>query len=329
MLDLREGGVQKVGLWQVVDGKLRRIPERAVDLERQLEEWIEDDPSLLQAGLVIVGRQLPLEGGRLDLLAIDPQGQWVVIEIKRGAIRRETIAQVLDYASCLNDMSPEDLKSLLSDYLSKRRKNLEALLEERDASDAMDPGQRRIGLIVVGVGRSAGLDRMGNYLASKYSVPISIISFDVFADGDKEILAREITEPEAFRPSQTDRLGGTIEQVIMRAEIAGTSRSIRACIDKARDLGLYPHAWKTSIMFAPSTNRTRALFTIWAVPQKEKIKLWVGGEVFTEFYDVTLSETNARLGAEGWRSMTDHEVEAFLAGLEELLNPVIGRTAGT
>ena len=40
--------------------------------ERHLEEWIEKDPALLQGGLAIVGRQIVLEGGRLDLLALDP-----------------------------------------------------------------------------------------------------------------------------------------------------------------------------------------------------------------------------------------------------------------
>jgi RecB family endonuclease NucS len=41
---------------------------------------------------VVVGRQIDLEGGRLDLLAIDPQGRWTIIEIKRGTLRREAIA---------------------------------------------------------------------------------------------------------------------------------------------------------------------------------------------------------------------------------------------
>jgi len=306
-----------------MDGKLKRIPERVVDLEKQLEDWIEDDPSLLQAGLVIVGRQLQLEGGRLDLLALDPQGQWVVIEIKKGEVRRETIAQVLDYASCLDNISAEDLRTLLSDYLTNQKKNIDELLEERGASEAIETGQRRIALIVVGTGRSVGLDRIGNYLASRHNLPISIVSFDIFADGNREILAREIKEPEAIRPSQTNGPDGTMEQVVRLAESAGTAKSIHACINKAKEIGLYPRAWKTSIMFAPSANRTRALFTIWATPQKDKMRLWVGGEVFTEFYAVSISSVRALLGAEGHRYMTDQEVEEFLEGLEKLLKPAI------
>jgi RecB family endonuclease NucS len=84
--------VNRVGLWQVVEDRLTRIPESVLNLEKSLEDWIAEDPPLLQAGLVVVGKQIDLEGGRLDLLAIDPQGRWTIIEIKRGTLRREAIA---------------------------------------------------------------------------------------------------------------------------------------------------------------------------------------------------------------------------------------------
>ncbi len=51
------------------------VPETSIDLEQHLETWIENDPALVQAGLEIVGRQMAIDGGRLDLLAIDPLGR--------------------------------------------------------------------------------------------------------------------------------------------------------------------------------------------------------------------------------------------------------------
>ena len=72
-----------IGLWQIAEAGPARLVVASVAAERDLEDWIERDPALLERGLVIVGRQLRLEGGPLDLLTLDPQGRWVLIEIKR------------------------------------------------------------------------------------------------------------------------------------------------------------------------------------------------------------------------------------------------------
>ena len=70
-----------IGLWSIADGMPARLTADEVERERFLEDWIEADPDLLERGLTIVARQLRLEGCPLDLLAIDQQGRWVLIEI--------------------------------------------------------------------------------------------------------------------------------------------------------------------------------------------------------------------------------------------------------
>jgi RecB family endonuclease NucS len=67
-------------------------------------------PAYWRKGLTIVGRQFMTAAGPLDLLARDPQGRWVVIEIKRGVLRRETVAQALDYAACLAAFPSDELR---------------------------------------------------------------------------------------------------------------------------------------------------------------------------------------------------------------------------
>lgn len=101
--------MQKIGLWQISEGSPQKLNIMFPELERHLEEWIENDPSLLQAGLRVVGRQVKVEGGFIDLLALNPNGRWVVIEIKKGDVCRDTIAQALDYASSLDMMSTMEL----------------------------------------------------------------------------------------------------------------------------------------------------------------------------------------------------------------------------
>ena len=115
-----------IGLWAIGDNGPSKLLGSDVELEKQLEEWIERDSDLLEAGLVVVGRQIMLEAGPLDLLAIDPQGRWVVIEIKRGAVRRDTIAQVLDYASCVASMPYQDLAGKINSYLATLQADLSA-----------------------------------------------------------------------------------------------------------------------------------------------------------------------------------------------------------
>ena len=61
-------------------------PKEAKLLEENLENWVITDPSLLGEPLLIIGRQvmIPEVKDRLDVLALDPQGNTVVIELKRG-----------------------------------------------------------------------------------------------------------------------------------------------------------------------------------------------------------------------------------------------------
>ena len=71
------------------------------------------NPTLLPGDLKIVGRQVKLDGGTLDLLAIDWQRRWVVIEIKRGRLYRKAVAQALDYAWSIERLDKSELKSRL------------------------------------------------------------------------------------------------------------------------------------------------------------------------------------------------------------------------
>ena len=106
-----------IGLWQIGENGPARLKSAEVAAERDLDDWIERDPALLEHGLVIVGRQVRLEGGPLDLLALDPQGRWVLIEIKRERLRREVIAQAIDYASSLHRLDTGRLREQCDTYL--------------------------------------------------------------------------------------------------------------------------------------------------------------------------------------------------------------------
>ena len=72
-------------------------------LEKDLEDWVEHNPSILGGDRVlIIATQKSIPGvGRLDLLGIDQSGSLVIIELKRYSTPRDAVAQALDYASWL------------------------------------------------------------------------------------------------------------------------------------------------------------------------------------------------------------------------------------
>jgi RecB family endonuclease NucS len=57
-------------------------------------------PRLISDEWMLIGRQEDTGfGGRIDLLALAPDGSLVLIELKRDKIPRDVVAQSLDYAS--------------------------------------------------------------------------------------------------------------------------------------------------------------------------------------------------------------------------------------
>src|SRR5690606_27782475 len=119
----------EIGIWKVTSNRPQRYQRGRILLESQLEDWIEQDPSLLSPGLHIVGRQVKVEAGRLDLLGLDPAGNWIIVEIKRGDVRRETITQAIDYAACIHEMSDTELQIHVDDYLKVHGSNLKQFLQ--------------------------------------------------------------------------------------------------------------------------------------------------------------------------------------------------------
>lgn len=71
-------------LWRVVqETELKELPTSSLEAEYILEDWIAKDSSLLGMELLMIGRQVTTDfGGRIDLLAIDRQGDVTIIELK-------------------------------------------------------------------------------------------------------------------------------------------------------------------------------------------------------------------------------------------------------
>jgi len=77
-------------------------PEEAEDIERaQIEKDIETlyyaHPERLEKGLIVKNRQFPTPIGRIDLLCISKEGEYVIVEIKAQEARDSVFGQILRY----------------------------------------------------------------------------------------------------------------------------------------------------------------------------------------------------------------------------------------
>ena len=65
------------GTWTAVD--VPRVDN--ADTESLLESLLTDSPQLLIDGLKLVGRQIPTEGGPLDLPGVDKDGRLTILTL--------------------------------------------------------------------------------------------------------------------------------------------------------------------------------------------------------------------------------------------------------
>ena len=127
------------------------------------EDWIVNDVTLIGEGLLLVGRQVSIDDGRLDLLAVDSQDRWVVIEVKPGMIDSGALGQAIYYASSLARLDADELLGKLEGGFNKvgDPKTLSQRVRELLADEGDD---REIALLLVGAGIHRDLERTSEFL---------------------------------------------------------------------------------------------------------------------------------------------------------------------
>jgi Holliday junction resolvase-like predicted endonuclease len=322
--------MKAVGVWQVEKDRVARLEPASLSLERELEEWIERNPSLLESGLEIVGRQIRVEGGMIDLLALDLQGRWVVIEIKKGNLHRDAVAQALDYASCIEKLGFEKLWGKVSDYLKSvgpENNKSEETLRDRVQREGTDKKDREVVVYVVGTGQDPSLERILGFVDKSQRV-VHAVLFSVFeSDSSHRLLVRELTSnPPPGSGARQKNL--SLAGVIKIAHDNGLGEAFESLVAAAERHGLYPRPFKRSIMFAPANNRTRCLFVAWVKPPADYVmKLYVVPDAFQEFYALRKELVVKELGNAGYRQLPVSEVPEFVRSLDRLMSSVEQRSA--
>src|SRR5262249_42926698 len=105
------------GIWRI-DSKEYPVSVSlgGMDFESRLEEILEKDISIASPNWMIIGRQVRTDwDGRIDLLAIDQEGNLIVIELKRNKTPREILAQALDYGSWVRNLKSDSIASIYNE----------------------------------------------------------------------------------------------------------------------------------------------------------------------------------------------------------------------
>jgi len=110
----------RTALWKV-SNQPQPLMEAVLTSERLLEDMIVAAPNLVSDEWLLIGRQEDTGfGGRIDLLAIAPDGALVLIEIKRDRTPRDVVAQALDYASWVQTLHADDIAGIYGRFAPGR-----------------------------------------------------------------------------------------------------------------------------------------------------------------------------------------------------------------
>lgn len=314
----------RLGIWRIDEASAtpQTVTRSHVGLEKNLEDWIANDVTLIGEGLRIVGRQIRIDNGILDLLALDSQDRWVVIEVKPGMLVPDALTQALGYTASIARLDVADLREKVKPHLGRfgDPEELSARVEQQLESEGE---QREIAVLLVGAGVHPGLDRTRDFLG-RFRVPIRIVSFEVFElEGGPKLLVREVVE-EQVEPSAPPRRR-TVEAIRQRAGDEGVVEQFERFVNMSRAAGLAVQPQKLSVRIAPPANRTR--FLMYASPHKRGMSVYTGPPQFAEFFPpLTEEEVAEALGPDGEGGFLEGvELDARLERIEKFLTEKLPR----
>jgi hypothetical protein len=187
--------------WKVGSKPTALMPSK-LKSEELLEEMIENDPSILEDEWLIIGRQVVTKHKKeIDLLAIAPDSSLVIIELKRSKTPRDVVAQAIDYATWVDELTADEIASIYEQY--SKGGNLQKAfsakfkieLEEENLNQSHQ-------MVIVASELDDATERIISYLSER-GIPINAVFFEVFADGADQFLSRRwFVDPAKVQSSQ-------------------------------------------------------------------------------------------------------------------------------
>lgn len=327
-------------IWRRQDDEWQRLAPSGFPSEEKLHDLVESSPGLLplsgSPSVVVLGREVALGPGYADLVAVEPDGRLVVIEIKlrrNSEARRAVVAQILTYAAYLKGWGIPDLEAALRPHLGRvDASSILDLVRGSDQSAEIEPAAFTSGLtesLVSGAFRlvlvldeaPSELVQLVGYLESICSgIVIDLITVSAYDTGGEQLLVPQRVDPEHVgeqAPTAVARSSG--REAKARREIDG-AEAFEEAVDRApeadqeelhRLLG-----WARSL-------ESEGLATLRTVFGEERVVLtvWVRGE---KAGLVSIwNERGAYLSL--WRSVFVRLAWDRIAAVEKLIGDPIGQ----
>ena len=197
-------------IWKVGE-KPEPLSASSLGSEQQLEDMIVAAPEILSDEWMLIGRQENTGfRGRIDLLAIAPDGALVIIEIKRDRTPREVVAQAIDYACWVEKLEAEDIAGIYSRFSPGRR--LEEDFQQKFGQpldeDTLNESHQ---IIVVAGSLDESSERIVAYLGER-GIAINVLCFQIFNQGTEQLLSRAwLLDPIQTQASGTSKADGPKE----------------------------------------------------------------------------------------------------------------------
>jgi restriction system protein len=102
-------------------------PSFSVSLERNLRDYLAENPNILENGLQLVGKEYPTDAGNIDILFKDKDGGYVVVETKKGRESDKVVGQILRYIGWVKKNKSPKVRGIIVTHSSDS--NLEWAVE--------------------------------------------------------------------------------------------------------------------------------------------------------------------------------------------------------
>ena len=291
---------QDVKVWEIINrDTLKEISKSKLDIEERLEDWLEKDISIISNDLLVIGRQVETGfGGIVDLLCIEYNGDILIVELKRDKTPREITAQVLDYASWIEDLSNEKITEIANEYLGDKGP-LEEVFKRKFGTEIPEILNEHHKMLVVASEIDSSSERIIKYLSDSYGVGINAITFQYLKNEEgREFLARVfLIEPsEAEYRIQTKSTSKRkppmsyeeLQEMAEKNGVGDTYKRIIAGLSKCFDQSV---TTMSSIAFIGIMGERKSRNTIFSVLPKDSdsekgVRFTIYTDRFAEYFGV-------------------------------------------
>ncbi|MYA72218.1 hypothetical protein F4Y19_19500 [Candidatus Poribacteria bacterium] len=232
------------------DRKFGKLEPLRFGAERDFEDLLEKDATLiLGEPLCVISRQPPLSTSKqkIDLLALDRQGNSVIIDLKRGKPSRTAITQILEYAAGVSQLSFIELEQLAYRWCLQHGKEFSTLTALHSEFFGYEPGDirksafnQRQRLVLISEGVDTRVLEVAEYLRA-LGLDLTYISYFSYHAPDEILVATEtvlggtvVKEQERSYDSATQQfmtLTSFIETLQVNEELLQIANEFLAYVD--------------------------------------------------------------------------------------------------